>query len=84
MLRSALRITKLTETVRDLYAALEHRTVIDSALGVIMSQNRCDHDTAFEILIRAASSRNVKLHDLAVSVIASVSGDTRIAVHFDP
>lgn len=84
MLRSALRITELTETVRDLYAALEHRTVIDSALGVVMSQNHCDHDTAFKILRRAASSRNVKLRDVAASVVASVSGDTNILVHFDP
>lgn len=84
MLRSALRITKLTETVRDLYAALELRTVIDSALGVMMSQNRCDHDTAFKILLRAASTRHLKLRDLAASVVASVSGDTSIVVHFDP
>ncbi|WP_197497052.1 ANTAR domain-containing protein [Arthrobacter sp. B6] len=84
MLRSALRITKLTETVHDLYAALEHRTVIDSALGVVMSQNHCDHDTAFKILRSAASSRNLKLRDLAASVIASVSGDTNVYFHFDP
>ncbi|WP_457963384.1 GAF and ANTAR domain-containing protein [Arthrobacter sp. D1-29] len=84
VLRSALRISKLTETVQDLYAALEHRTVIDSALGVVMGQNRCDHDTAFKILLRAASSRNVKLRDLAASVVATVSGDTSIIVHFDP
>ena len=84
MLRPALRITELTETVQDLYAALEHRTVIDSALGVVMGQNHCDHDTAFSILRRAASSRNLKLRDLAASVVASVSGDTDIVVHFDP
>lgn len=84
MLRSALRITELTETVRDLYAALERRTVIDSALGVVMGQNHCDHDTAFKILRSAASSRHVKLRDLAASVIESVSGDTDIIVHFDP
>lgn len=84
MLRSALRITELTETAQDLYAALEHRTVIDTALGVVMGQNQCDHDTAFSILRRAASSRNIKLRDLAASVVESVSGDTDIVVHFDP
>lgn len=84
MLRSALRITGLTETVQDLYAALEHRTVIDTALGVVMGQNHCDHDTAFNILRRAASSRNLKLRDLAASVVESVSGDTDVIVHFDP
>ena len=84
MLRSALRITELTESVQDLYAALEHRTVIDTALGVVMGQNQCDHDTAFNILRRAASSRNVTLRDLAASVVGSVSGDADIVVHFDP
>lgn len=84
MLRSALRITDLKETVRNLYAALEHRTVIESALGVVMGQNNCDHDTAFNILRRAASSRHMKLRDLAASVVASVSGDSDILVHFDP
>ena len=79
-----LWITELTETVQDLYAALEHCTVIDTALGVVMGQNHCDHDTAFNILRRAASSRNLKLRDLAASVVESVSGDTDIVVHFDP
>ena len=79
-----LRITELTETVQDLYAALEHCTVIDTALGVVMGQNTCDHDAAFNILRRAASSRNLKLRDLAASVVESVSGDTYIVVHFDP
>lgn len=84
MLRSALRITDLTETVQNLHAALEHRTVIDTALGVVMGQNHCDHDTAFNILRRGASSRNMKLRDLAASVVQSASGDTDIVVHFDP
>lgn len=84
MLRSALRITELTETVQDLHAALEHRTVIDTALGVVMGQNHCDHDTAFKILRSAASSRNIKLRDLAASVVASASGATGIIVHFEP
>jgi hypothetical protein len=84
VLRAALWITELTETVQDLYSALEHRTVIDSALGVVMGQNHCGHDTAFNILRRAVSSRNVKLRDLAASVVKSASGDTRIIVHFDP
>ena len=79
-----LWITELTETVQDLYAALEHCTVIDTALGVVMGQNHCDHDTAFNILRRAASSRNMKLRDLAASFVESVSGDTYIVVHFDP
>lgn len=82
-LRPAVRIAELNDTVSDLYAALEHRAVIDMALGVVMSQNHCDHEAAFAILRRAASSRNQKLRDVAASVVASVSGKPTINVHFD-
>lgn len=82
--RLALRIAQLDETNQDLSAALPHRTTIDMALGVVMGQNLCDHDTAFTILKRAASTRNMKLRDVAASIVASVSGETNISVHFDP
>lgn len=82
--RLALRIAQLNDTNQDLSAALAHRTTIDMALGVVMAQNRCSHDAAFTILKRAASTRNVKLRHFAASIVASVSGETNIAVHFDP
>lgn len=81
-LRPALRIAKLKDTVEDLLAALASRTIIDTAVGVMMAQNHCDHDAAFAILVRAASTRNVKLRDVAASVVASVSKE-QLPVHFD-
>ena len=83
-LRLALRIAQLSDASQNLTAALAHRTTIDLALGVVMAQNRCSHDAAFEILQRAASARQMKLHDVAASLIVSVSGETNIPVHFDP
>lgn len=83
-LRLALPVAELNETVQNLYGALAHRTVIDRALGVVMGQSHCDHATAFGILERAASSRNIKLRDVAASIVASVSGETTTHVHFDP
>lgn len=83
ILRPALRIAELKDTLQNLHAALEHRSVIDTALGVVMAQNRCDHDAAFKILMRAARTRNVKLRDVAATVLASVSGEP-LRVHFDP
>lgn len=82
-LRPALRIAELKDLAEDLQAALANRTVIDTALGVVMAQNHCGHDGAFDILVRAASSRNTKLRDVAAAVVASVSTE-RLPVHFDP
>ncbi|MFJ5861148.1 ANTAR domain-containing protein [Pseudarthrobacter sp. NPDC092439] len=82
-LRLSLRISQLSEAREDLTAALQSRTMIDTALGVIMAENRCSRDTAFSILTRASSARNIKVRDLAATVIASVSGEEKIDTHFD-
>jgi GAF domain-containing protein len=82
-LRLAVRISQLAEAKTHLTAALESRTVIDLAAGAIMAQNRCSQESAMKILKIASSTRNVKLRDVAASVVASLSQDTRIHTHFD-
>ena len=82
VLRPALRIPELKDTVENLHAALASRTVIDTAVGVVMAQNHCDRDAAFAILVRAAGSRNVML-DVAAAVVCSVSKE-QLTVYFDP
>ncbi|MGK3647968.1 GAF and ANTAR domain-containing protein [Pseudarthrobacter enclensis] len=82
-LRLVLKIAQLNEVRRDLTAAMRSRTVIDMAIGAVMAQNRCDRDTAFGILTRASSTRNVKLRDVAASVITPISGERHISTYFD-
>lgn len=82
-LRLVLRITQLNEARNDLTAAMQSRTVIDMAVGAIMAENRCDRETAFGILTKASSTRNVKLREVAAAVIASISGEKHITAHFD-
>lgn len=82
-LRLILRISQLREARNDLTAAMQSRTVIDMAVGAIMAQNRCDRDSAFSILSHASSTRNVKLREVAATVITSISGEQRITAHFD-
>lgn len=53
----------------DMQAAMASRAVIEQAKGAIMAQNRCDAEQAFEILRRASMGRNVKLRDLATSIV---------------
>lgn len=72
-LRLAVRLASQRESERDLRAAMESRTVIDLAVGVIMGQNRCSQDEAVGILKTASNHRNVKLRELAEELISSVS-----------
>jgi hypothetical protein len=80
--RIAVRIAHLTDTAKDLRAAMDSRTAIDLAAGIIMAQNRCSQDTAVTILKAASSARNLKLHDLAIAVVASVNTE-ELTTHFD-
>jgi GAF domain-containing protein len=82
-LRLAVRISQLAEAKTHLTAAMESRTTIDLATGAIMAQNRCSQETAIKILKIASSTRNVKLRDVAASVVASLSPDPKVRTHFD-
>lgn len=73
-LRLAWRLADKVELTDHLEAALASRTIIDQALGIIMGQNRCTADDAFEILRAASSHRNIKLRDVAHDIITRVSG----------
>jgi GAF domain-containing protein len=67
----------LHENLRDmaghLEAAVRSRAVIDQAKGVIMAQNRCSADAAFQILVRASQSRGQKLALLAAELVDGVA-----------
>jgi GAF domain-containing protein len=82
-LRLAVRISQLADANAHLTAAMESRTMIDLATGAIMAQNRCSQEAAMKILKIASSTRNVKLREIAASVVASISEDPRVRTHFD-
>lgn len=82
-LRLALKIARLQDAREDLSAALDSRTVIGLAAGVIMAQNRCSQEGAFRILREASNARHLKLRDVAASVIAPMAGGTEFRAHFD-
>jgi hypothetical protein len=70
----ALRTSDLRTTNDDLKSALASRAVIDQAIGVIMAQNRCSADDAFGILRSASQHRNIKLRDLAKTIVEGITG----------
>ncbi|MHC6594291.1 ANTAR domain-containing protein [Arthrobacter sp. C152] len=82
-LRLAVRISSAEQLARDLKAAMDTRTVIDLACGIIMAQNQCSKDTAFEVLRSASSTRNEKLHTLAQSLVDRFAGPGDATAHFE-
>lgn len=81
-LRLAVRIAHLTDTGQNLTTAMQSRTTIDLAAGIIMAQNRCSQEQAMTILKAASSGRNMKLRDVAAALLGSIT-QHKPATHFD-
>ena len=79
--RLALRIDAHMNRARNLQAALESRTVVDIAVGIIMAQNSCSQEAAVEILRSVSNTRNIKIRTVAAGVVAAVSD--RVSTHFE-
>lgn len=79
----ALNIAQLRDARDDLAAALKSRTVIDTAIGAIMAQNRCNRDAAFQILVKASSYRNIKLKEVAAMIISGIGGEREFPTTYD-
>lgn len=82
-LRLALKIADAQNMADDLAAAMENRTTIDLACGVIMAQNRCSQEEAMVLLAKASSHRNQKLRDLAAEILGRVNSGA-VSTHFEP
>jgi GAF domain-containing protein len=70
----AVRLAERTEMSAHLQSALASRAVIDQALGVLMGQQRCTADHAFETLRSISQNRNTKLRDVAAEIVTAISG----------
>ncbi|MEV5895458.1 GAF and ANTAR domain-containing protein [Nonomuraea fuscirosea] len=73
--RTALDAARMREVADQLKEALTTRAIIDQALGIVMAQRRCTAQRAFELLRHVSQDRNVKLHQLAASIVEQVSGE---------
>ena len=51
--------------------ALVSRKVIGQAIGILMERYRIDADRAFQFLVRASSSSNMKLRDVADEIVTT-------------
>ena len=70
---AAMAAVVLAKSVNDeqLVRALETRTHIGQATGILMERYDLDAERAFEVLRRISSQTNIKLRDLAVQVVTT-------------
>jgi GAF domain-containing protein len=71
----ALRMAACTDLNDQLRSSIVSRAVIDQALGVIMATEHCPQDRALALLRSVSQNNNVRLRDLAASIVTSVSGE---------
>jgi GAF domain-containing protein len=57
------------ELADDLRLAMDHRSVIEQAKGILMERHRLTPDLAFRRLAEASMRRNRKLHDIAEDLV---------------
>ena len=68
-LQMAVNLHAARSLATDLRSALDSRTSINVACGVIMAQNRCSYQEAFSILAKASSHRNIKVRKVAEDIL---------------
>lgn len=55
--------------IEQLEVALEHRTVISQATGLMMQRHRLDSVRALAVLTRFSQDENRKLHEVALDLV---------------
>jgi GAF domain-containing protein len=71
----ALRMASCNDLNDQLRSSIVSRAVIDQALGIIMATERVPQDKAFALLRTVSQNTNVKLRDLAATIVTNVSGE---------
>ena len=77
----AVRLAMEGDRAEDLAAALESRTAINLAAGVVMAQSNCTPEQAIAMLKTASMNRNQKLRDVAALILTRY-GDPNPQTYF--
>ena len=70
----AIRMASCTDLNEQLRSSIGSRALIDQALGVIMATEHVAQDRALALLKSISQNSNVRLRDLAASIVTRVSG----------
>ena len=71
------QIAALMREIEQLNKAMESRSAIEQASGVLMSTMRIGPDPAFAVLVAASQRENRKLREIADRLVASQEPPTR-------
>jgi GAF domain-containing protein len=71
----ALRMASCTDLNEQLRSSIGSRAIIDQALGVIMATEHVAQDRALALLRSVSQNTNVRLRELAASIVTRVSGE---------
>ena len=74
-LAMVLRQERQDQLTTQLEHALESRTTIDQAMGILMAQQRCTADEAFALLRAHSQNTNRKIRDVASDLVRRVTGE---------
>ena len=70
----AQRLADAEDFTRELQTAIRSRSLIDQAIGVVMHQERCRAEQAFDLLRRLSQESNTKLRDVCARLVTGVGG----------
>jgi GAF domain-containing protein len=62
------------DLARQLQEAMDSRSVIEQAKGIIMAEQRCSPDDAFALLTRISQNSNQKVRDVATALVTRIQG----------
>lgn len=71
---TAVQLTSARELAGQLEQAMASRATIEQAKGIIIGRHGVDEGQAFEVLRRQSQDANVKLRELAATLVASATG----------
>lgn len=73
LLSGVLRRISQDDLITALQQGMSSRAVIDQAIGIIMARHRCPPEQALARLKKMSNDRNIKLRDLAASLVSAVA-----------
>jgi AmiR/NasT family two-component response regulator len=75
LLDGVIRRLSQDEVIAQLHDAIQSRTIIGQATGIIMARRRCGPDEALNVLVKISNDRNIKLREVARMLVeATASG----------
>lgn len=83
-LQLARRMVRDNQLLGQLEEALDSRSVIDQALGIIMGRQRCTATAAFDLLRRESQNNQRRIRDIAADLVTTNRSPTRTRTPVQP